>query len=242
MSITSSTRCSRQTGAPSRGDTCPPPRRAHRQEVRKRLRHSAIRTTSNTPTRRPLLTSAPPGPSAALRDRAVLAEIVSVGEQSVCPFAGRRQPTIAPFDRPRLPDRTKGSRLGGGEPGTTRHAPFSSGPGARSALTRVAAHPREREPAALADRRGSGRQQAHRRLPQSRQSRAVEATDHGAARSTSRDAQVWRDARRTSSTAPRPALVSTRVRRASAGVAAPCPIARPGCGWGSRLRGCFAPG
>ena len=43
----------------------------------------------------------------------------------------------------------------------------SSGPGARSALTRMAARPREREPGALAARRGSGRQQAHRRLPQS---------------------------------------------------------------------------
>lgn len=41
----------------------------------------------------------------------------------------------------------------------------SSGPGARSALTRVAARPREREPGALAGRRGSRRQQAHRRLP-----------------------------------------------------------------------------
>jgi hypothetical protein len=37
----------------------------------------------------------------------------------------------------------------------------SSGPGARSASTRVAARPREREPGVLAGRRGSGRQQAH---------------------------------------------------------------------------------
>jgi hypothetical protein len=56
----------------------------------------------------------------------------------------------------------------------------SSGPGARSALTRVAARPREREPGALAGRRGSGRQQAHRRLPQSRRSRAAGVADHDA--------------------------------------------------------------
>ena len=56
--------------------------------------------------------------------------------------------------RTSLPVRTKGSRLGGGAPGTTRHAPFSSGPGARSALTRVAARPCERESGALAGRRG----------------------------------------------------------------------------------------
>jgi hypothetical protein len=55
------------------------------------------------------------------------------------------------------------------------------GPGARSALRRVAARPREREPDALAGRRGSGRQQAHRRLPQSRQRRQ----------------RVWRSRRRT---------------------------------------------
>jgi hypothetical protein len=48
----------------------------------------------------------------------------------------------------------------------------SSGPGAGSPSTRVAARPREREPGALAGRHGSGRQQAHRRLLQSRQSRA----------------------------------------------------------------------
>ena len=36
----------------------------------------------------------------------------------------------------------------------------SSGPGARSALKRVAARPREREPGARAGRRGSRRQQA----------------------------------------------------------------------------------
>jgi hypothetical protein len=48
-------------------------------------------------------------------------------------------------------------------------------------LRRVAARPREREPDALAGRRGSGRQQAHRRLPQSRQRRQ----------------RVWRSRRRT---------------------------------------------
>ena len=37
--------------------------------------------------------------------------------------------------------------------------------GARSASTRVAARPREREPGALASRRGSGRRQAHRDSP-----------------------------------------------------------------------------
>ncbi len=59
-------------------------------------------------------------------------------------------------------------------PSESRRAPgtffcVSSGPGARSASTRMAARPREREPGALAGRHGSGRQQAHQRLPQSRQ-------------------------------------------------------------------------
>jgi hypothetical protein len=48
----------------------------------------------------------------------------------------------------------------------------------------VAARPRERRRGALARRRGSGRQQAHRRLPQPRQSRAVRRVAHG----------VWRPA------------------------------------------------
>ena len=47
--------------------------------------------------------------------------------------------------------------------------PKSSHPAATRAPRPVAARPREREPGALAGRRGSGRQQAHRRLPQSRQ-------------------------------------------------------------------------
>ena len=58
----------------------------------------------------------------------------------------------------------------------------SSGPGARSALTRVAARPREREPGALAGCRGSLRQEAHRRLPQSRQRRAAGVADHNSGR------------------------------------------------------------
>jgi len=68
-----------------------------------------------------------------------------------------------------------------------RGCPVSSGPGARSALTRMAVRPREREPGALAARRGSGRQQAHRRLPQSRQRRAAGVADHNAGPS-----KAWR--------------------------------------------------
>ena len=50
----------------------------------------------------------------------------------------------------------------------------SSGPRARWASKRVAARPRERQPGALASHRGSDCQQAHRRLPQPRQSRAAD--------------------------------------------------------------------
>jgi hypothetical protein len=63
----------------------------------------------------------------------------------------------------------------------------ASGSGARSASTRVAARPRGRELGALAGRHGSGRQQARRRLPRSRQRRAAGVADHDAGPST-----VWR--------------------------------------------------
>lgn len=66
---------------------------------------------------------------------------------------------------------------------------ISSGPGARSASTRVAARPREREPGALAGPRGSGRQQAHRQLPQSRQRKAAGVADQNAGPS-----RAWRRA------------------------------------------------
>ena len=72
-------------------------------------------------------------------------------------------------------------------PARTPRCRSSSGPGARSALTRVAARPRERQPCVVADRRGSGRQQAHRRLPQSRQRRASGVADHNAGPS-----RAWR--------------------------------------------------
>ena len=68
----------------------------------------------------------------------------------------------------------------------------SSGPGTRSASTRVAARPREREPGALAGCRRSGRRQAHRRLPQSRQRRAAGLADHDADRRRYGDAHLWR--------------------------------------------------
>ena len=60
----------------------------------------------------------------------------------------------------------------------------SSRPAARWATTRVAARPRKRQPGMLARRRGSGRQQAQRRLMQPRRSRAVRRLAHG----------VWRPA------------------------------------------------
>jgi hypothetical protein len=56
----------------------------------------------------------------------------------------------------------------------------SSGPAARWASRRVAARPRGQQRGALARRRGSGRQQAHRRLPQLRQRRAAGVADHNA--------------------------------------------------------------
>ena len=68
-----------------------------------------------------------------------------------------------------------------------QRCPSSSGPGARSALTRVAVRPRERESGELAGCRGSGRQQAHRRLSQSRRKRAAGVADHEAGPS-----RVWR--------------------------------------------------
>ena len=59
--------------------------------------------------------------------------------------------------------------------------------GSEVALTSVAARPREREPGALAGRRGSGRRQAHRRLRQSRRRRAAGVADHHAGPS-----RAWR--------------------------------------------------
>ena len=76
----------------------------------------------------------------------------------------------------------------------------SSGPGARSALTRVAARPREREPRALAGRRGQASSKHTRRLPQSRQRRAAGVADHNAGPS-----RAWRCA----------PLASRRCRRRS---------------------------
>jgi hypothetical protein len=70
--------------------------------------------------------------------------------------------------------------LGQAASGPTRGFWSSSGPEARSALTRVAACLREREPSALAGRRGPSRQQAQRRLPKARQGRAAGTADHNA--------------------------------------------------------------
>ena len=61
-----------------------------------------------------------------------------------------------------------------------RRYPRSSGPGARSALTRVAARPRERQRGRACRSSRSGRQQAHWRLPQSRQRRAAGVANHNA--------------------------------------------------------------
>ena len=51
--------------------------------------------------------------------------------------------------------------------------PLVPSPAATRASAPVAAPPRERQPGALASHRGSGRQQAHRRLPQPRNSRTT---------------------------------------------------------------------
>ena len=79
--------------------------------------------------------------------------------------------------------------------------PFDAGSGAVEVLALVrtgseggvdedGSRPREREPGALAGRRGSGRHQALRRPPQSRQRRAVGVADHDAGPS-----RAWRCAR-----------------------------------------------
>ena len=72
---------------------------------------------------------------------------------------------------------------------------------------RVAACPREREPGALAGCRGSGRQQGHRRLPQSRQRRAVGVADYDAGPS-----RAWRCAPCGDQRVRRGARADTRIR------------------------------
>ena len=57
---------------------------------------------------------------------------------------------------------------------------------------------------ALAGCRGSGRQQAHWRLPQSRQRRAAGVADHNAGPSRRRDGHLWRGAGGEPSAGPRP--------------------------------------
>ena len=140
-----------------------------------------------------------------------------------CVAADRREPgarftRIAQLECTRLCRRTDAPRVYV-EPVVRRTSArfrVSSGPGARSALTSVAARPREREPGALAGRRGSGRRQAHRRLRQSRRRRAAGVADHHAGPS-----RAWRCVplaiRRTWLLRVwRPAFMFWRARRASA--------------------------
>jgi hypothetical protein len=116
----------------------------------------------------------------------------------------------------------------------------SSGPEARSALTRVADRPREREPSALAGRRGPGRQQAQWRLPKARQRRAAGTADHNAGLS-----RAWRCAplaklRCVTSRRSRPAIVLARVWRSVRPRDCVCPTAVALSGGQSEpLRGSF---
>jgi hypothetical protein len=73
-----------------------------------------------------------------------------------------------------------------------RHVWWSSLPAATRASTLVAAPPREREPGALASRRGSGGEQALRRLPQPRQSGTVGRSRPRIRRSTIPRRALWR--------------------------------------------------
>jgi hypothetical protein len=95
----------------------------------------------------------------------------------------------------------------------TPHAWCSSGPAARSASTRVVAQPPEREPGALAGRLGSGRQQAHRRHPQTRQRREPPRPITTPDRRGRADAHLWRRAGLVSESTLGPAFVLARVRR-----------------------------
>ena len=75
-------------------------------------------------------------------------------------------------------------------------SPVSSRPGARSALTRVAAHPRERQQGALARRRGSRRRASTPATPAIATKEGSRVADHNAGPSRAWSAHLWREAGR----------------------------------------------
>jgi hypothetical protein len=84
-----------------------------------------------------------------------------------------RETRRRPHRRPRCRRRRKAAGLAAARRGSCDTPPFRLHPPATCASAAMVAPPGQREPGSLATRRRSGCRQAHRRLPQSRQSRSI---------------------------------------------------------------------